>query len=432
MKIHELQIDSYIEEWFLNINPSANTKRMYIQAMQAYTEYTGRLPEELVIEAESEIKAGILPRQRRIKRYLTGFRKQLQDSELANKTIHGYLSAVKSFYSAFDVDIPRLQKTEVVTVLEENMQIPTKEDLQDILKVCTVLEKVLLLVGVSSGLSSNEIIRLKVKDFKQGYDPESKITTLQLRRQKVKVDFITFLSPEASQAVQDYLNYRNRQTKLGEQRRQSQLEKQKVFSDNNYLFCKQNIPNTFLESKNDEERQLTHQIIITLYRAISEKARKSSGNGNWNLIRSHNCRRYFNSVLLNNGCDSFHVEFFMGHKLDATRTAYFRASPEKLRGIYAKYIPYLTIAPEKDVSESIEYQQIKKENEILQRETARHVVERKELQDLREQLIANQKETDRKMKNISVFLEKLATGDEDVAASFDFYKNAKKEKQQKV
>jgi hypothetical protein len=112
------------------------------------------------------------------------------------------MSAVRSSYASFDIDIPKLAKTEhVVTALEKNIAIPTKSDLQAGLKVCEPLEKALILVGVSSGLSKDEIIRLTVKQFKDGYDPETKITTLPLRRQKVKFDFVTFLSPETSQVV---------------------------------------------------------------------------------------------------------------------------------------------------------------------------------------------------------------------------------------
>jgi cell shape-determining protein MreC len=47
-------------------------------------------------------------------------------------------------------------------------------------------------------------------------------------------------------------------------------------------------------------------------------------------------------------------------------------------------VPYLTIQKEADVFESPEYLRIKQENQILQAEIARHVVERSELQDLKD------------------------------------------------
>jgi integrase len=243
-----------------------------------------------------------------------------------------------------------------------------------------------VLIGVSSGLACIDIIGLKVKQFKDGYDPETGITTLHIRRTKTKFDFITFLSPEASGTVQEYLNYRNRKAKSSMENRYNQLEKQRVFSENDYLLCKQNIPNTFLKTRDDNERKLNNDIVIKIYRSISEKACQNSPDGDWNLIRSHNMRRYFDSALKNAGCDSFHVEFWMGHKLSVTQAAYFRASPEKPKEIYLKYVPYLTIQKEMVVSESAELQRIKEENQTLQTEIVRHIVERSELQELRAEI----------------------------------------------
>ncbi|HEX3014415.1 MAG TPA: hypothetical protein VHO92_09125, partial [Methanobacterium sp.] len=83
---------------------------------------------------------------------------------------------------------------------------------------------------------------------------------------------------------------------------------------------------------------------------------------------------------------SFFTNFLMGHTLDETQAAYFRAKPEELKEIYIKFAPFLIIQKEADVSESPEYLRIKQENQILQAETARHVVERSELRDMRAEL----------------------------------------------
>jgi integrase len=388
MKSNELREDSTIVEWFDTIKPSGNTIKGYLSAMQDYMEFTGKTPEELINEAEQEISAGVIPRKRSIKKYLNDFRKQLYDKELADKTIQKILSAIRSFYASYDIDIPKLSKTEhTVAIKEENIAIPTKSDIQEVLKVCDPLEKALILVGVSSGLSTNEIIRLTVKQFKDGYDPETKITTLSLRRQKVKFDFVTFLSPEASTAVWDYLDYRNRKTKDSRQRRINQLEKQRVFSDSDFLFCRTNISKNFLTTKNEKQRQLTLAIMMKIYRTISEKAGKNTNNGNWNIIRSHNMRRYFNSVLRNNGCDSFHTEHFMGHKLVETQGSYFRPSPEKLREIYLKYVPFLTIQKEEDITVNPIFKKEVSYRQALESELARTSVENSELQDMRKELI---------------------------------------------
>jgi integrase len=88
------------------------------------------------------------------------------------------------------------------------------------------------------------------------------------------------------------------------------------------------VPDSFLNTRNDKERQLNKNIVMDMYRTISEKACLNTPNGDWNLIRSHKMRSYFDSVLKGAGCDSFHVEFWLGHKMDGTKSAYFRAKPE--------------------------------------------------------------------------------------------------------
>jgi hypothetical protein len=93
--------------------------------------------------------------------------------------------------------------------LEKNLRILEKEDLQAVLKVADPLEKAIVLTGTSSGLAANELCDLKVGDFKRGFDPNSGIVTLKLRRKKVSFDFMTFLTPEAAQAIEDYLSLRN-------------------------------------------------------------------------------------------------------------------------------------------------------------------------------------------------------------------------------
>ncbi len=314
-----LQNDSLVSEW-INSFDRENTALSYLQGSKLFTEFTDKSPESLIIEAEEEIKSGKLMRQRSIKRYLTGFKKALQDQNAAELTIKNRLGGVKSFYSYYDIEIPRMQReSSRPHTKTENKRIPTKEELQEVLKVCEPLEKALVLTGASSGLSANKLYNLTISDFKKGYDSESGITTLCLRREKTRVDFVTFLSPEASRAVLDYLNYREREPKTRRvAQRMKSLIKQRVTSDSGYLFIKQAIEPEYDSDQVEERRKLTSKLINEVYRSIAEKAGKNVGFGKWNYIRSHTMRKYFNSSLLNAGADSFFTEFLMGHKLNDT------------------------------------------------------------------------------------------------------------------
>ena len=65
-----------------------------------------KTPDELLSEAEQEVKSGKLMRQRNIKKYLIGFRKNLQEERgNAHLTVKSHLTGVKSFYQTFDIEI---------------------------------------------------------------------------------------------------------------------------------------------------------------------------------------------------------------------------------------------------------------------------------------------------------------------------------------
>lgn len=388
-----------ISQWIASKKP--NTERTFLMHMQIFTDWINKTPTELIEEAEAEVENGVLMRKRKIVKYLTDYRKFLEERKLAPLTIKGRVNGVCAFYKHFYIEIPkRPQSTEKAKPLIQHKEIPTKEDLQEVLSHCDKLEKAILLVGVASGLAVAEITELKVSDFKNGYDKETEITTLKLRREKVNYDFITFLTPEASRAVIDYLNYRNRKVKTEQQKRENQLKKQRVTRKDGYLFICRKVPDEFLKKKDESLRKLDEKTIMNMYRQLSEDSQKSSEFGVWNLIRSHNLRKYFNSALKNAGAGNFYVEFWMGHTLDSTQDSYFIPDAEKLKEIYKQYMPYLTIQKELNVVESPEFKKITEELRTAHTEAERHIVERKEITNLKEELEKTRQELEKAKQDI--------------------------------
>lgn len=380
MKINDLKLDDVTNAWFTKIDASESTKKNFRHAMAMYTDFTGLSPEELLEQAESEIT--LLPRKRHIETYMLGFFSKLQNSDVSEHTVRSRMTAIRSFYITNQIDVPKIKMNDPITK-EENDIIPTKEDLQDCLNACDVFGKAIMLTGISSGLASNEIRSLKLSDFKNGYDPKTEITTLEnILRQKTRIKFTTFLSPEASRAILEYLKERDRQiSKRAGIEKNQQREKQHT-SENSYLFIRRNVPDEYLSTRNEELRKMGESALENMYREISEKAQKSTKKG-YNFIRSHTMRKYFNTVLLNKGCDGFFVEFWMGHKLDKTKTAYFKSITDDQRKKYMKYIPYLTIQKELDVSVSTEYQKAVERAERAEAEVERVSVGRDDFNRLK-------------------------------------------------
>lgn len=145
------------------------------------------------------------------------------------------MTRVFSFYTKKDIALPSLPNNETKPrPLLKHKDIPTKEDLQVVLNHADELEKAIILIGVSSGLSAHEISNLTVGDFKKGYAPITGVTVLKLRRDNVWADFVTFLSPEASKAILNYLETREKQPKIITQRKLDKLAKQKIYNDSNF------------------------------------------------------------------------------------------------------------------------------------------------------------------------------------------------------
>lgn len=382
--------ETIVSKWLELVNVSPLTQRNYERSLDMYCGFTGLSPEQLIEEADNDVRSGVLPRDRMMKRRLIAFRTSLLEKGIAPTTLHNYMAGALSFYRSFDHEIPNLGKRGKARPKPEHLDIPTKEDIREALKVSDIRDKAIILVGCSSGLSVSNIVELTIEQFSKGYDSETGITTLSLRRQKTDTDFITFLDPEASQAVLDYLVHRNTTLDYTDNKKLGILDKQawenKGKTGKQYLFIKKLVDNEYLKTRNEELRKLDTKGVLKAYSDIADRAQKSSGRGIWNLIRSHNMRKFFNSTLKNAGMDSERVEFMMGHDLGGTKNAYYRADVKKLKELYATYMVHLTIQKPLDVAASPEFQKITRDNEVLKAEAVRHMVEREEFITLTKEL----------------------------------------------
>ncbi len=388
MKAKELEQNSFINEWLTGIKAKKATRETYLQGMQEFTEFTGKTPGKLITEAEQEIKEGKLLRERALKKDIPGFRATLEAAQKAPLTVKNRLTAVKSFFKYYDIQIPALPRsTENANPEQKRKEIPTKKDIQEILKLCNPLERALILVGAASGLSATDICSLKVSDFTKGLDPETGVTTISLVRKKTDYPFATFLTPEATKAVQEYISYRNREPNSNSNtRRREQLQKQRVAEKEGFLFIAQSVPNEYLVTHNEALRQLSEDGIQEIYRRLNERAQKNAPKGEFNVIRSHNLRRMFNSTLVAKKVPLINVDYMLGHRIDKVHEAYFRADMQALKEDYITYIPWLTFAEELDVTVSPEFKRVIEENDKLKAEITRVDVERTEFQELREEI----------------------------------------------
>jgi integrase len=356
----EIENDTLVRSWLDGLDAAQTTRRTYIKSLFKYCKFTGLLPTALVEEAESEIEAGTLMRKQKLKQNLIGFRTSVKEAGAAPKTIYGNLSAVKSFYKFNDIPLPQMNNRKQFRPkgLRKNDLRLEKEQIREILKHADVRNRAIIFVMVSSGLSQIDLLDLRVKNFTDGYDEATGVTTLDVRRTKTGYDFITFLSPEAGHAVQDWIDLRNRNPDTPDGKKD--YEKNRIRSGDDYLFTSKNINDSYLETLDDKERKLHAYGLMDSFRQIAQKAGMETEKGAWSLVRAHNFRKFFNTTLLNNGADIFTTDYLMGHTIAETHAAYFKADPVKFKEKYMKFIPFLSIEDTQvKTVESMEYQELK-------------------------------------------------------------------------
>jgi hypothetical protein len=114
----------------------------------------------------------------------------------------------------------------------------------------------------------------------------------------------------------------------------------------------------------DDVRKLDRSGLMAIFRDLAKKTGVSTKIGTYQLLRGHNLRKLFYTLLRNEGVDSFTVEYFMGHTIPEEQAAYFEAIPEKLKATYGKYLQVLFIGDfETKILQSTEYTELKEEIE---------------------------------------------------------------------
>ena len=390
----DIEEEPTVKKLFLQANLSDSTKQGYLTALRHYVAYTSLTPTQMVEEALEEEKLSLIMPERAIFIHLPGFREYLKGvsnqntgQPLASSTISNYVNKIRTFYSYFEIQTPKQPRNanKMNIAQKNNLKRPSKELIQKALDEANHRDRAIMLIGLSSGMSTAEIISLTVEQFKQGYDPVTGITTFDMRRGKVGNDFITFLTPDASNAILEYLEWRNRPPSRNEKSSLLEYEKRKT-TQKSFLFIKLKIENKYLDTYDEKIRSMTEPTIRAMYRRIIGELGITIPPGEFNILRPHNMRKDFDSQLLNDGMDGDMVEYMMGHKLSGSKSHYFEGNVEKLKKMYAEHVYAVTGLKNSDIKNSYEFQKINEENIILKAANQQLVKDKLKIDKIYEEL----------------------------------------------
>ncbi|VVB84517.1 Tyrosine recombinase XerA [uncultured archaeon] len=348
--------DKKIVEWLTNIDASDNTSKSYISYVRVFCECVNKTPTELIEESIKDIKAGLLPAERNEGQYISKFKECLKARGYADKSFYHGLSAVKSFYGNFDITLPKsVSKIKKANPKRENQNFIERDDIKNlIINAPSLREHAIILVMATSGMAIQEIVNLRIGDI--AIDEEG-IGTITARRQKSDIDFVTFISPEASHALKNYWEERNRDPDT---------------------VVKGNADFVFVTGNNRSKgKQLSTITEAGHFQRLGEKLGYESNaqcKGRKGLVksRSHALRKFFASTLENSGMPKNKVDFMLGHSVNSTDLAYFKNDIAKLKDLYKTYLPYLTFEKtievrSLDTQDAKRLEELDKENKKLKK-----------------------------------------------------------------
>ena len=339
--------DPVLKRWLGTIS-NLGTKYDYKTAFRAYTLYTGLTPAQMIDEAIEDSKRDPRQKQDVLMTRILGFygwlkkdypRKSRGTGEhrvlgkgVSDMMAHLFVSAVRSFYSTYDLNVNMKGRQKLPRPRVENKRMIVAAEQVKVLvdHARTPRDRAIILVHFQGGLDASTLCSLRFKDVAEGLAKNEYPLKLDLTRPKTGVPFYTFLGKDAIEALKAYLaDLKSRGTQP---------------AHNDPLFL--------------QERGREGVRTSNLQDMLREVAMKSGfidklNNGNsYNPLGPHALRESFGSIMANSGVPDSVVDFWLGHEVGALNEAYKSVQFESLRKMYLDREKLISIsAPKIDVEE---------------------------------------------------------------------------------
>jgi integrase len=333
--------DPFFIELCQNRELKDGTIKLYEISLQKYSEFVGKTLTELIEEAEDEEDENIRYRRRKINKYLSSFKSQLDGQDLTSSYKTLVMSKVKAFYNEYDIQLPRkkFRKKSLVSNHQTNINdLPTIDDIKRFMDYCNETYKLYVSLAISSGMGASELCSLTFGHLYKALQIElhpntmpeliqilkgkkNEIPMWNLTRIKTGNDYFTFSSPESISFMIKYLDKLYRK-----------------FGDT----YTPKAEDTLLRSTMYKDRGIKPYNVFAIFELIN-KSNNLPKNGKKYQITSHVFRKFFATTLERNKIPHLTTRWLMGHTIDSTTSAYFRADPESLKEDYLDVVNELSV-----------------------------------------------------------------------------------------
>ena len=274
----------------------------------------------------------------------------LRDTKhLSYFTIQTHYAAINHFFEMNDITLKTKKIRRFLPENESNhydrpYSIP---EIQQLLDKADIRSRVIILLLASTGMRVRAIPGLKLSDIK--YIDEFGLYLIWVYNNSRKDRYYTFCTPECTNAIKAYLEYRER---LGEQIKDSSP-----------------VIRNFISIDNPFRTKAPRSISVRTVQDIIIKLQKEAGlcdNNNNNVMLCHGFRKTYITTLDRVGIQFSCREFLSGHHLPNQDASYIRATEEDRLKEYLKAADALTIDPTQRLQQKVKDLEGQQAQEIAQ------------------------------------------------------------------
>lgn len=324
-------------------NKAETTKQNYLSALSDFCIVNEIEPEEMIrtiIKEHENRKPG---RERSTVKWFNNYIEKSKKADKNPSSVESRIYSVIGFINSnkiegYTFDSHFIDDNFIKNSKNEEKELLSQKDLKKLIDASKSLKmKAIILSQASAGLSNSDLIKIKVKDFEKGiielkdkYKNLRKICKLSLNKRNQ--DYITFLSEEAVQVVENYLKLE----------RKSYKPYEPLFSSS------KNIKNP-----------MTSQGVQEAYRKLNTRLGWDNKKGESRKATSRSIQKFFDTQMINSGLNDPMRRYMMGYKVD------YPIDDEQLIKNYLEHIDSVTIGPKKSPVSLSQYEHVIQINDEL-------------------------------------------------------------------
>ena len=315
---------TYFEKFCEERDIKEETIKGYQGTINKYTRYQGKNLDDLIQEAINEERERIPQMDRTIKTRFLDFRTFLMHHEnLKMSTVQKHMGNLRTLYSHRGIELPKLPpvKAKNVSVKTTYLDLPNRNDISRAIKSTGIRLASMILVMSSGGIGRTECVNMTVGDFIEackGYyksetipeiidelahSIEDIVPTFNILRVKTQKRYYAFCSPQATQAVLEWLLLIINQFEV--EGKELTLEESLWGWD---------------------IRDVTYQ-----FTRLNDELNLGYARDGYRVFRPHNLRKFNSSNI---GLSPETIDLLHGRSQGKIHEAYIKTNPEELKKVY--------------------------------------------------------------------------------------------------